>query len=43
MKNIPQETASEQFLSGGGEMGERIRSKDWSKTPLGDVRHWPKA
>ena len=24
-----------QFLSGGGEMGKLIRSKDWSKTPLG--------
>jgi hypothetical protein len=23
------------FLAGGGEMGERIRAFDWSKTPLG--------
>ncbi len=24
-------------------MGERIRSKDWNKTPLGDVKYWPRA
>ena len=23
------------FLAGGGEMGERIRAFDWSRTPLG--------
>ena len=28
------------FLSGGGEMGERIRSLDWSKTPLGSPHEW---
>ena len=28
------------FLAGGGEMGERIRSFDWSKTPLGPIEHW---
>ena len=28
------------FLSGGGEMGERIRDFDWSKTPLGEPEHW---
>lgn len=28
------------FLSGGGEMGERIRNFDWSKTSLGDPKHW---
>jgi signal transduction histidine kinase/DNA-binding response OmpR family regulator len=31
------------FLSGGGEMGERIRRADWSKTPLGPAQHWPKS
>jgi PAS domain S-box-containing protein len=35
-----QKTVSLDFLSGGGEMGERIRNFDWSKTPLGDPRHW---
>ena len=29
------------FLAGGGEMGELIRSMDWSATPLGDPRRWP--
>lgn len=29
------------FLADGGEMGELIRSKDWSKTPIGDPENWP--
>jgi PAS domain S-box-containing protein len=29
------------FLSGGGEMGELIRSVDWSKTPIGEPSTWP--
>jgi PAS domain S-box-containing protein len=28
------------FLSGGGEMGERIRNFDWSRTPLGPPETW---
>lgn len=28
------------FLSGGGEMGERIRNFDWTTTPLGDPETW---
>jgi signal transduction histidine kinase len=28
------------FLAGGGEMGERIRTKDWSTTPLGPIEQW---
>ncbi|MBC7407352.1 MAG: PAS domain-containing protein, partial [Arcicella sp.] len=28
------------FLYGGGEMGERIRNFDWSKTPLGNPENW---
>lgn len=31
------------FLSGGGEMGQLIREKDWSKTPLGDPKDWPQS
>jgi len=34
---------TEGFLAGGGEMGERIRAFDWSKTPLGPVAHWPQS
>ena len=29
------------FLVGGGEMGERIRSHDWMRTVLGAARDWP--
>jgi PAS domain S-box-containing protein len=29
------------FLSGGGEMGQLIRSYDWSTTSLGPVESWP--
>jgi len=35
--------STEQFLSGGGEMGKLIRSMDWSKTPLGPVESWPQS
>lgn len=31
------------LLSGGGEMGERIRAHDWAATPLGCRRDWPKS
>jgi signal transduction histidine kinase len=33
----------ERFLAGGGEMGDRIRSLDWSKTPLGPSNLWPQS
>ena len=31
------------WLVGGGEMAERIRSFDWSKTPLGPMDSWPQS
>ena len=31
------------FLVGGGEMGERTRTFDWSATPVGPVERWPQA
>ena len=31
------------FLSGGGEMGQLIREKDWSKTSLGAPESWPQS
>jgi PAS domain S-box-containing protein len=31
------------FVAGGGEMGERIRSLDWSATPLGPLGGWPQS
>lgn len=32
-----------EFLIGGGEMGQRIRDFDWSKTSIGPVERWPKS
>ncbi len=32
-----------EFLSGGGEMGERMRALDWSATPLGPAELWPQS
>jgi PAS domain S-box-containing protein len=29
------------LLTGGGDMGERIRTRDWSETPLGPIESWP--
>lgn len=31
------------FLSGGGELGARIRAFDWSSMPLGPVERWPQS
>jgi PAS domain S-box-containing protein len=31
------------FLQGGGEMGARMRSHDWSASPLGDPQIWPQS
>ncbi len=41
MNNTGSVSRAQLFLSGGGEMGERMRAKDWSKTPLGPVDAWP--
>ncbi|KGE14485.1 ATP-binding protein [Sphingobacterium deserti] len=35
--------STEQFLSGGGEMGKLIRTMDWSKTALGPIEEWPQS
>jgi signal transduction histidine kinase len=29
------------WLVGGGEMGEFLRAKDWSQSPLGAIENWP--
>src|SRR5919205_1253175 len=31
------------FLFGGGEMGQRMREKDWSRTVFGPVDNWPRS
>ncbi len=33
----------QEYLVGGGEMGERIRAFDWSRTPLGPIDGWSPA
>lgn len=32
-----------EFLSGGGEMGQRIREYDWASTSLGPIHTWPQS
>jgi hypothetical protein len=34
---------SRDFLTGGGEMGARMRELDWSRTPLGAPESWPQS
>ncbi|MDJ1504235.1 ATP-binding protein [Xanthocytophaga agilis] len=36
-------TNTPEFLSGGGELGQLIRTYDWSKTSLGPVETWPQS
>ncbi|HEX3354322.1 MAG TPA: response regulator [Terriglobales bacterium] len=36
-------SARPRWLNGGGEMGELIRSTDWSKSPLGALERWPQS
>jgi signal transduction histidine kinase len=36
-------TSLPEFLTGGGEMGELMRTRDWSKTPLGEPANWPQS
>ncbi|WP_342648291.1 ATP-binding protein [Mucilaginibacter sp. CSA2-8R] len=38
-----QQESTEQFLSGGGEMGKLIRTMDWSNTALGPIESWPQS
>ena len=34
---------SNEVLAGGGELGARMRTVDWSKTPLGPLATWPQS
>ncbi|RYZ24671.1 MAG: hypothetical protein EOO10_20220, partial [Chitinophagaceae bacterium] len=38
-----QKESTEQFVSGGGEMGKLIRLMDWPKTALGPIEGWPQS
>jgi signal transduction histidine kinase len=42
-KPLDKPLAIPDFLSGGGEMGERIREFDWSATSLGPLHTWPQS
>ncbi|WP_165423064.1 ATP-binding protein [Ktedonosporobacter rubrisoli] len=42
-QSISQPASALDFLAGGGEMGELIRAKDWSQTPLGPAESWPQS
>ena len=35
--------AGDELFAGGGELGELMRQRDWSATPLGPVEGWPRA
>jgi PAS domain S-box-containing protein len=41
--NSPKQLGNFNFLAGGGEMGERMRALDWSRTPLGAAEDWPQS
>jgi two-component system sensor histidine kinase VicK len=43
MRAVTTESEVISFLQGGGEMGKLIRSKDWKRTPLGDLSQWPQS
>src|SRR5262245_1486218 len=38
---LPEDPDWASSLAGGGEMGARIRTFDWSSTPLGQISEWP--
>jgi hypothetical protein len=42
-KRLRSAPSSLAFLSGGGELGSLVRSRDWSKTPLGHPQRWPQS
>jgi signal transduction histidine kinase len=40
---MPKDPTDLSFLSGGGEMGERMRAFDWSSSPVGPAAQWPQS
>jgi hypothetical protein len=38
-----QKLSSTDWLVGGGTMGDFVRAKDWSETPLGPLFGWPQS
>jgi signal transduction histidine kinase/DNA-binding response OmpR family regulator len=40
---VTADTSANAVLAGGGELGQRMRSIDWARTPLGPVESWPQS
>jgi GAF domain-containing protein len=40
---MPKDSTDLSFLSGGGEMGERMRAFDWSSSSVGPAAQWPQS
>ncbi|HYV14030.1 MAG TPA: GAF domain-containing sensor histidine kinase, partial [Pyrinomonadaceae bacterium] len=40
---MPKDSTDLSFLSGGGEMGERMRAFDWSSSAVGPAAQWPQS
>ena len=40
---MPKNDKMFEWLAGGGEMAEVIRTLDWAKTPLGPLESWPQS
>ena len=43
VSGLADSTDAPPWLVGGGEMGERMRSLDWSQTHLGPIEQWPQS
>ncbi|HEX5611705.1 MAG TPA: ATP-binding protein [Burkholderiales bacterium] len=43
MAEPKQAPLSADWLTGGGEMGERMRAMDWARTPVGPLTDWPQS
>jgi PAS domain S-box-containing protein len=41
--SVPAVESAIPWLAGGGEMGQLMRTRDWSDTPLGPPEHWPES
>jgi len=43
MASVLSAPSATDWLVGGGELGELIRSRDWASTPIGPVERWPQS
>ncbi len=41
--DVPADPLAAELFPGGGELGELVRGRDWSATPLGPVARWPQS